>query len=255
MGAARPHWRLRRCVSRTGFCIQPSLGRKRPPCRSGSRTANPRSPDGERGMGAARPHWRLRRCVSRTGFCIQPSLGRKIPLCRSGSRTANPRSAGGERGMGAARPHWRLRRCVSRTGFCIQPSLGRKTKRPREGVLLFSGGERGIRTLEGLLTLTPLAGERFRPLSHLSRIQIVCEPGARSALTRAIPGARPSGGSAVQIGLPADLSTTQPSLQNSNCMRARREERSDTAAFRRKPGTACIRQAAHTTQTIGPGKA
>lgn len=30
------------------------------------------------------------------------------------------------------------------------------------------GGERGIRTLEGLLTLTPLAGERFRPLSHLS---------------------------------------------------------------------------------------
>ncbi len=31
-----------------------------------------------------------------------------------------------------------------------------------------SGGERGIRTLEGLLTLTPLAGERFRPLSHLS---------------------------------------------------------------------------------------
>ena len=31
-----------------------------------------------------------------------------------------------------------------------------------------SGGERGIRTLEGLLTLTPLAGERFQPLSHLS---------------------------------------------------------------------------------------
>ena len=30
------------------------------------------------------------------------------------------------------------------------------------------GGEGGIRTLEGLLTLTPLAGERFRPLSHLS---------------------------------------------------------------------------------------
>ena len=31
-----------------------------------------------------------------------------------------------------------------------------------------SGGERGIRTLEGVLALTPLAGERFRPLSHLS---------------------------------------------------------------------------------------
>ena len=32
------------------------------------------------------------------------------------------------------------------------------------------GGEGGIRTLEGLLTLTPLAGERFQPLSHLSKI-------------------------------------------------------------------------------------
>ena len=30
------------------------------------------------------------------------------------------------------------------------------------------GGERGIRTLDGLLTHTPLAGERFRPLSQLS---------------------------------------------------------------------------------------
>ncbi len=33
---------------------------------------------------------------------------------------------------------------------------------------LYRGGERGIRTLEGRLTLTPLAGERFQPLSHLS---------------------------------------------------------------------------------------
>jgi hypothetical protein len=31
-----------------------------------------------------------------------------------------------------------------------------------------TGGERGIRTLEGLLTLTPLAGVRLRPLGHLS---------------------------------------------------------------------------------------
>jgi hypothetical protein len=31
-----------------------------------------------------------------------------------------------------------------------------------------TGGERGIRTLEGLLTLTPLAGARLRPLGHLS---------------------------------------------------------------------------------------
>jgi hypothetical protein len=36
-----------------------------------------------------------------------------------------------------------------------------------------TGGEGGIRTLEGLLTLTPLAGERFRPLSHLSVYSIL----------------------------------------------------------------------------------
>ncbi len=31
-----------------------------------------------------------------------------------------------------------------------------------------NGGEDGIRTHEGLLTLTPLAGERLKPLGHLS---------------------------------------------------------------------------------------
>jgi hypothetical protein len=35
--------------------------------------------------------------------------------------------------------------------------------------LKHGGGEGGIRTLEGLLTLTPLAGARLRPLGHLSR--------------------------------------------------------------------------------------
>ncbi len=45
--------------------------------------------------------------------------------------------------------------------YSIQLSYGRY-------VLYQYGGEGGIRTLEGLLTLTPLAGERFQPLSHLS---------------------------------------------------------------------------------------
>ncbi len=48
-------------------------------------------------------------------------------------------------------------------GYSIQLSYGRVFKTVME-----SGGEGGIRTLEGLLTLTPLAGERFQPLSHLS---------------------------------------------------------------------------------------
>ena len=43
-----------------------------------------------------------------------------------------------------------------------RPSVTCGTKRKN------TGGERGIRTLEGLLTLTPLAGVRLRPLGHLS---------------------------------------------------------------------------------------
>jgi len=45
-----------------------------------------------------------------------------------------------------------------------EPNAGPSYGEPRE----LSGGERGIRTLEGLLTLTPLAGVRLRPLGHLS---------------------------------------------------------------------------------------
>jgi len=43
-----------------------------------------------------------------------------------------------------------------------RPNLSCENKRENYG------GERGIRTLEGLLTLTPLAGVRLRPLGHLS---------------------------------------------------------------------------------------
>jgi len=47
---------------------------------------------------------------------------------------------------------------------CLDLSVGYDEER--------SGGERGIRTLEGLLTLTPLAGVRLRPLGHLSGAEI-----------------------------------------------------------------------------------
>ena len=36
------------------------------------------------------------------------------------------------------------------------------------GLVVIFGGEGGIRTLDGLLTHTPLAGERLQPLGHLS---------------------------------------------------------------------------------------
>ncbi len=43
-----------------------------------------------------------------------------------------------------------------------------------QGVIIlgekFNGGEEGIRTLETRLAPTPLAGERLRPLGHLSEI-------------------------------------------------------------------------------------
>jgi hypothetical protein len=41
------------------------------------------------------------------------------------------------------------------------------------------GGERGIRTLDGLLTHTPLAGVRLRPLGHLSGARSTCQGSAR----------------------------------------------------------------------------
>ena len=49
--------------------------------------------------------------------------------------------------------------------FCHVPACGQERQR-NLGFLI--GGERGIRTLDGLLTHTPLAGARLRPLGHLS---------------------------------------------------------------------------------------
>ena len=55
---------------------------------------------------------------------------------------------------------------------CRKSQLRGSTKRQRGPKAHRSGthcgGEGGIRTLEGLLTLTPLAGARLRPLGHLS---------------------------------------------------------------------------------------
>ena len=61
-----------------------------------------------------------------------------------------------------------------------RPSVTCGTKRKN------TGGERGIRTLEGLLTLTPLAGVRLRPLGHLS------DPGKMLAVQALRRGAGPS---------------------------------------------------------------
>ena len=49
-----------------------------------------------------------------------------------------------------------------------QPEASNKPS-PRDAGLLVNGGEGGIRTLDTLLTYTPLAGERLQPLGHFSR--------------------------------------------------------------------------------------
>ena len=43
-------------------------------------------------------------------------------------------------------------------------------KSPHRAGLFSDGGEGGIRTLDTLLTYTPLAGERLQPLGHFSEI-------------------------------------------------------------------------------------
>jgi hypothetical protein len=50
----------------------------------------------------------------------------------------------------------------------IQLSYGRFVQIDGKSYLKPIGGEGGIRTLDGLLTHTPLAGARLRPLGHLS---------------------------------------------------------------------------------------
>ena len=50
------------------------------------------------------------------------------------------------------------------------PRYGSAGRRRSTSVVALTGGQRGIRTLEGLLTLTPLAGVRLRPLGHLSAL-------------------------------------------------------------------------------------
>ena len=52
-------------------------------------------------------------------------------------------------------------------GYPLFVALAANRSNPTK-IYLTCGGEGGIRTLEGLLTLTPLAGARLRPLGHLS---------------------------------------------------------------------------------------
>ena len=73
-----------------------------------------------------------------------------------------------------------LRRLVEPWGSNPAPLLANEIQKGPEVPFEFHiGGEGGIRTLEGLLTLTPLAGARLRPLGHLSGLALSGLRGAR----------------------------------------------------------------------------
>jgi hypothetical protein len=65
----------------------------------------------------------------------------------------------------------------------LRAHIGKSTAQTKPSAILSPsvpiGGEGGIRTLEGLLTLTPLAGARLRPLGHLSGPGTAPYQGAR----------------------------------------------------------------------------
>ncbi len=85
-------------------------------------------------------------CPSPCGRCLSGSVNRAVP-----ARLANP--------------------LVYLSWVRTPPdSEGKKTA---FGGFLFSGGEGGIRTHDGLLTHTPLAGERLQPLGHLSNMLLL----------------------------------------------------------------------------------
>jgi len=75
------------------------------------------------------------------------------------------------------------------TGYATQHPQRRAKYSKRRAII---GGERGIRTLEGLLTLTPLAGVRLRPLGHLS-VRLEIDPLSGSCVQIAPPCARQGG--------------------------------------------------------------
>ena len=93
----------------------------------------------------------------------------------------------------------------------------------RTGRALSSGGEGGIRTLDGLSTHTPLAGERLQPLGHLS--------GDCGAYRRASPPAK---------NTPADRMSP---VHRGDCPRRGGADRTCPAAHVRPPGRRSPRHA------------
>ncbi len=92
------------------------------------------------------------------------------------------------------------------------PGPSPKNKRALKGPFV-SGGEGGIRTHEGQLTLAGFQDQCIQPLCHLSELYF--RSRATSALTRCIPAPRPAGAFAALMrpnSFPTNLSTALPPL-------------------------------------------
>ncbi len=103
------------------------------------------------------------------------------------------------------RRRWDCRFATGHAALPPRPSISvlilKRTRREKqkapEGTFCFSGGEGGIRTHEGQLTLAGFQDQCIQPLCHLSKLLI--RSSSTSALTRCVPAPRPAGRSAVQI--------------------------------------------------------
>ena len=123
-------------------------------------------------------------------------MAEKEGLIRSPLLPAN--SPQGALRLSASRPKSALGRAC-RTGGFVHTALSQKRKKGPFGTLHVFGGEGGIRTLDTLLTYTPLAGERLQPLGHFSRfclfrlvlMFLLRSPVARYSVLRTSPFGSP----------------------------------------------------------------
>ena len=112
------------------------------------------------------------------------------------ARTCGPGDRGltfsAEDGMGAARPRWRLRRRARRTGFSSSTALGKKSKTgPRGPHFQFLAERVGFEPTKGYKPLLVFKTSAFNRSATSPDCRV--RSSSTSALTRAIPGARPSG--------------------------------------------------------------
>ena len=121
--------------------------------------------------------------------------------------------------MVASRPGMRLRRCARRTGFEFPNPLGQKRKRAPMGPVSFLAERVGFEPTKGYKPLLVFKTSAFNRSATSPDFHV--RSSRTSALTRAIPGARPPG--ALRASQSAFLPIGQPlcHLSQFECQRSR----------------------------------